>query len=164
MSPDSKRTMQVADVLTTQLQAAQVYATFMRYAEGEEHELWNIMFDEELLHARCISEGIRKEAGRTLPIEDLKPEAFRDIVFGAVQAAGESSYQRLLWALRLEHAEIDFGLERAVQQILQRNRIWPGDSTMNDHYKRLLSWARRYDGAPDVAIQIARIEEHIPGF
>ncbi len=165
MSPDSKKNIQVADVLTTQLQAAQVYATFMRYSEGEEFELWHIMFDEELGHAHCVSEGLRLKPIPELPLEDLKPEPFRDIVFGAVQSAGESSYQRLLWALRLEHAEIDFGLEKAVQQVLSRSHAGHGQSTtMIDHYRRLLEWARRYDGAPDVAIQISRIEEHLPGF
>jgi len=165
MSPDSKKNIQITDVLTTQLQAAQVYATFMRYSESEELDLWHTMFDEELGHARCVSEGLRQTPMPVLPLDDLKPEAFRDIVFGAVQAAGESSYQRLLWALRLEHAEIDFGLEKAVQQILGRSRICSSHSaTMFDHYRRLLEWARRYDGAPDVAIQISRIEEHLPGF
>lgn len=151
------------DLLATQLLAADLYATFLKYSTDDEQELWRSMLCAEFRHIKFIGMLIEEGNVPKVEIPPVKIEAFRDLYTKARFNAGQSAFERTLWALRMEHAEIDFGLETFASSVVSHSpdtRVYPGPTAIA--YKKLLQWAERYKGAREIAIQIARIEEHIP--
>lgn len=151
------------DMLSVQLMAADIYVTFLKYALNEEREMWKMMLAQELAHIRFVAMLIEDEPAANIYIPEIKIGPFREIYLRTMEAAGESAFERTLWALRLEHAQIDFGLETLAANVVGHmpgTPVYPGP--MQEHYQTILEWAERYRGAREIAIQIARIEEHIP--
>ncbi len=151
------------DLLMTQLLAADVYATFVKWAEGEEEALWQEMLSTELSNVRFVGMLAEEEALPPLELPPVKIEAFRELCRNAREYATQSAFERTLWALRVEHAEIDFGLERLAANVVSHapeTPVYPG--RLHEQYHRLLEWSQRYKGAREIAIQVARIEEHLP--
>lgn len=151
------------DLLSTQLLAANVYAAFVKHSRGDEQALWKRMLLEELAHIRFLAMMIEEDRLPEVLLPEVKTAAFLDLYERAQEAACESPFERTLWGLRLEHAEIDFGLESLAANTVGQSPdtpVYPGP--LQDHYSALLDWAGRYRGAHEIAIQIARIEEHLP--
>jgi hypothetical protein len=152
------------DLMSTQVLAVDVYATFMKCSKGHELELWLDMLQQELAHVRFIGMLLDSEEVPDVQLPGVKLDAFRDLCERARNYARESAFERTLWALRLEHAQIDFGVEAlAIKSIGEAPGTPVYPQSVDEHYDKLLEWAERYRGAREVASQIARIEEHIPG-
>ncbi len=154
---------QLPDMLQTQLLAANVYAAYLKYAQGPERAVWERMLEEELSHIRFVAMMMEAEDVPTLGVSGVRMGAFKEMAERAALAANGSSFERTLWALRLEHAEIDFGLESLSNTAVGETPdtpVCPGP--MKTHYARLLRWANRDRAAREVAAQITRIEEHLP--
>lgn len=152
------------NMLSTQLLAADVYATFLGYAREHEFDLWRQMLHQELGHIRFIGMLMEEKDLPAVELPTVRLDVFRDLCKRARRFAAESAFERTLWALRVEHAQIDFGVEAlAARQVGSSpdTPVYPGP--VQDHYDDLLRWAERYRGAREVAVQIARIEEHLPG-
>lgn len=151
------------DMLSTQLLAADVYATFLKCAKGDECVLWEQMIQNELAHVRFVAMLMQEESIPDVTLPGVRLEVFRDLCERARTYASESAFERTLWALRLEHAQIDFGVEALAARSVGASPdtpVYPGP--VEEHYAELLKWAERYRGAREVAVQIARIEEHLP--
>ncbi|MBN2711017.1 MAG: hypothetical protein JXR97_01085 [Planctomycetes bacterium] len=151
------------DLLSIQLLASDVYATFFKCAEGEEKEVWANMLQQELGHVKFVAMMMEEKNVPDIVLPVVKTEVFRDLCLRARTYATESAFERTLWALRLEHAQIDFGVEAlAVRSIgdAPNTPVYPGP--VESHYADLLKWAARYRGAREISVQIARIEEHLP--
>lgn len=149
-------------MLSTQLLAADVYATFLLYARGNEGDVYHQLLKEELSHVRFVSMMLEEQSVPEVPLPEPSLDAFRHLCENARHAARHSPFERTLWALRLEHAEIDFGLESFVAIAVSEwpdTPVCPGPVTK--HYLDLIEWARRYEAAREIAIQIARLEEHV---
>jgi hypothetical protein len=151
------------DMLSAQLLSADVYATFVKYSRGDERQLWLGMLANELSHIKFLGMLLEEEEVPDVSLPTIKLEAFREMYIRAQDFAAESAFERTLWALRMEHAEIDFAVESLAASIVSHSPntpVYPGP--MQHHYAKLLDWAQRYKGAHEISIQIARIEEHIP--
>jgi len=152
------------DLLSTQLLTADVYATFLRTAQAEEEKaLWSRMLQEEFAHIRFVHMLMEEPTVPRLLLPEIKIGAFREIHGRALAFAEDSAFERILWALRVEHAEIDFGVEALAMDVLSRapdTPVYPGP--VREHYAGILQHAERYRGAKEVAAQMARIEEHFP--
>jgi len=152
------------DLLSTQLLAADVYAVFLRRSEEPyERELWRHLLLEEFAHIRFVGLLLESDRPPETPLPAVRLDAFREIHDRALQFAGDSPYERALWALRLEHAEIDFGVEAMAVEALGRDPSSPVFAgTVEEHYDRILRYAARFQGAREISLQIARIREHFP--
>ncbi len=151
------------EMLSTQLLAADVYATFICHSQAEEQELWRQMLQQELAHIRFVAMMMEEDTLPAVMLPAIRMSTFRDLCSRARQYAPESAFERTLWALRLEHAQIDFGVEALAAKTVGQSLdtpVYPGP--VEEHYEQLLKWAERYRGAREIAVQIARIEEHIP--
>lgn len=151
------------DLLSTQLLATDVYATFLKFAREHECDLWRQMLHQELGHIRFVGMLMEEEDLPAVELPAVRMDVFRDLCKRARTYAPESAFERTLWALRLEHAQIDFGVEALAARSVGGSPdtpVYPGP--VEDHYAELLKWADRYRGAREVAVQIARIEEHLP--
>ncbi len=151
------------EMLSIQLLAADVYVIFLGCAQGEEQRLWQKMLTEELSHIRFIAMLMEAETVPKVLMPSVKMDAFRQLYGRAQETAPRSAFDRMLWALRLEHAEIDFGVEALAAKRMEDapdTPVYPGP--IQDHYLGLLKWAERYQGAREIALQVARIREHIP--
>jgi len=151
------------DLLITQLLASEVYATFLKCASEQEREMWREMLAGELSNIRFLAMLIEEESIPSLQLPQVKLDPFRELCARACEYAPQSAFERTLWALRLEHAEIDFGLEALAASVVghaPETPVYPGH--VQEQYGKLLAWAARYKGAREIAIQIARIEEHLP--
>ncbi|MCX7935246.1 MAG: hypothetical protein N3A66_08320 [Planctomycetota bacterium] len=151
-------------LLSTQLLAADVYASFTRQTRDEEEAaFWQKMLFEELGHIRFAA--MMLENGKPPPalLPEIRLSAFREIHERAVAIAADAVFDRVLWALRLEHAEIDFGVEALAMDKVGRSVAAPVyPSPLREHYECLLAYAARYRAAKEIAAQMARIEEHLP--
>ncbi len=151
------------DLLTSQLVAAEVYAMFVKYSEGREREVWWQMLREELAHVNFVSRVMEQDDLPEVDISEIRLDAIKHVAREALAYGGSSAYQRVLWGLRLEHAEIDFGLEALTLGKLSGHPDVPVyTSPLRDHYEILLSLAERYRAAQEISMQVARIREHLP--
>jgi hypothetical protein len=153
------------DLLSTQLLTADVYAAFYKAAvDDEEQALWSRLLREEFAHIRFVSMMMEDAGVPRLVLPEVKIGAFREIHDRALTFAKDSAFERVLWALRLEHAEIDFGVEALAMDSIGRTPDTPVyPAPVREHYEGLLEYAARYRGAREIAAQMARIEEHLPG-
>ena len=151
------------ELLITQLLAADVYATFVKHSRNKARGIWQHMLASKLSSVRFISMLMEEENLPELVLPTIKLQAFRSLCERAREFAPHSAFERTLWALRLEHAEIDFGLEALSTNVVGHapdTPVYPGN--VEAEYVHLLQWAERYKGAREIAIQVARIEEHMP--
>ncbi len=151
------------DLLITQLMAAEVYVTFIKYSRNKELAVWHRMLASELSSIRFLSMLMEEKELPSLALPCVRLQTFCSLCERAREFAPQSAFERTLWALRLEHAEIDFGLEALSTNVVGHapdTPVYPG--SVETEYAHLLEWALRYKGAREIAIQIARIEEHMP--
>lgn len=149
----------VRDLLFTQLAVAGVYAHFLRLSSAGEEALWKKMFDDEMEHV----EHLRGMLGVTFP----GGERFPRINVGRMEDAcaralggGGSFLLRLEWALRLECAELDYGLEGLAARRLENDSGFPGFSLdIGAHMEALLQAAGRYAASPNIGLVMRRLRE-----
>jgi len=151
-------------LLSTQLLAADVYAAFWRLTcDEKEGAFWQKMLFEELSHIRFAAMMIENEAWRSTGQLEIHLAPFREIHSRALAVAADAVFDRVLWALRLEHAEIDFGVEALAMDMVGRSLMAPAYPVpVREHYKCLLAYASPYRSVKEISVQMARIEEHLP--
>lgn len=151
-------------LLSTQLLAADVYASFYRQTcDVEEAIFWQRMLFEELSHIRFAAMMMENEAQAVAAFPEIRLAPFREIHEHAIAVAAEAISDRILWALRLEHAEIDFGVEALAMDKVGRSAVAAVCAPpVREHYECLLAYAAPYRTAKEIAAQMARIEEHLP--
>lgn len=157
------------DMLTTQLMAAKVYAAFLRRAPSSERPLWASMLRDEFEHAAYLAElqgGLPDVDKPSCAVVRLAP--FRQAVNRALGHPHLTPLQRLVVALRLEHAEMDHGLESVALQPDTRESLAlfgrkpPIDESLVNHYRTLLRAAAPFRDVAEIGAQMARILEHYP--
>ena len=150
------------DLLATQLLAAEVYTLFISRSTGEEALLWRMMLLEELDHIRFLADLLEKDTTITADLPPVRLDIIRAIAERARTNGASSTLERVEEGLRLEHAEVDFGLEALVAKRLSVSAGVPGYAgRLEDHYRELLGYAMRYRASRDIGVQIARLEEHL---
>lgn len=158
MSEEIPAPAAVPALLATQLMAAEVYSYFLHVSSKDERDLWKKLLTEELEHISHLRQALEN------PPPDLKlPEAnamrmreIRDQALGM----GTMFLTRLEGALRLESAELDFGLEGVAARRLKKSKSpfdYPGD--ILKHIMFLLDEAERYSESRNIGIQISRLHE-----
>lgn len=147
-------------LLATQLMAAEVYARFLHLSRDEETVLWKKMLTDELDHIDLLKKLILSETELAFALPDVGVQ--RMAVVGAQIAKTGTDYflLRLEGALRLECAELDFGLEGLVAKKLAKNDILPeyaGEVAL--HLNRLLTEAERYAASVNIDMQMRRLKD-----
>lgn len=146
-------------LLTTQLLASEVYSHFMLVSSGEEKELWRKMLLDELDHVAHIGGLLRMELPETLRFPFINVERVREACRYA-ETNREFFLMRLEGALRLESAELDYGLEGMVARKLEQSDILPGyPGDIRQHLSTLIDEAKRYAEAPNIGLNLTKLIE-----
>lgn len=153
----------LAPLLLTQLRAADVYARFYSHSGKDEAALWKKMLRHELDHIHYLDILFTHE----LPVEDILPlikvEKVVAVCERAIKEADISFRVRLEHALRLESAELDYGLEAlAAHEVDKLHGSVPYPGRIEDHLRDLLIVARKYEADRGLGMLIARMEELFP--
>lgn len=147
-------------LILTQLAASAVYAHFMKLSSDGERALWEQMLGDELEHVDYLGKVLKSETRENdflWPVNDRQ----LDLLARRIIDMGSKSFLlRLEGALRLECAELDFGLEAlAAEALVSRHMAigYPGD--IADHLEDLLLQAARYEAAPNIRAQVSRLND-----
>ncbi len=146
-------------LLSTQLLAAEVYATFLRLSSETEAFLWKSMLEDELDHVRHLRRIMDMPGDNgVLPLVNVAK--MRETCQSVLAMGQELFLLRLEGALRLECAELDFGLEGLIARRLERNELLPGyPGDVASHLTKLLHEASRYSQSPNIGRQMTRLSE-----
>jgi hypothetical protein len=146
-------------LLATQLLSAELYSHFAYLSSGEEWELWAGMLRDEMDHTNHLHRLFESSIPSSLTFPAINVERLRDAAQWAHQHS-ELFLQRLEGALRLECAELDYGLEGLVARRLEKKHLlpdYPGD--VRAHITTLLETAERYAASPNIGLQASRLRE-----
>lgn len=160
MQPDVPARTALPSLLTTQLLASEVYAEFLRLSSDNEAFLWKRLLDEELEHVACLRRLMHEYIPYDLTFPVVNVEKMRELAGHLIRAGGELFLMRLEGALRLESAELDYGLEGLIAKRLEKNNMildFVGDIT--EHITFLLGEARRYAESPNINRQMRRLAD-----
>jgi len=162
--PDSSlpRNKVIADLVNTQMMAARVYLAFARITHGDEYNVWKTMLQHEIDHTDFLSGLFDGDSDDPVILPPVRYDLFRELAQRALLEKDLSAIQRVELALRIEHAEIDYGLEGLLLGRHGKSPLPPYKEGVEHHYEALFSYASRYAAAPEIAIQIERIREHYP--
>lgn len=146
-------------LLATQLLSAELYAYFTYLSSDAERDLWIGMMHEEMEHADHLNALFDVCIPPSLTFPEIKVERLRDTV-GWARKHSDMFLQRLEGALRLECAELDYGLEGLVARRLEKRELLPGyPGDVRAHISRLLDMADRYAASPNIGLQASRLRE-----
>lgn len=160
MNEHMSATEAIPALLATQLMAAEVYSTFLHMSRDGEKFLWKRMLCDELEHVEYMRDLLFSERTLDFHLPFINVERMRETCNRVVEHGGELFLLRLEGALRLEIAELDFGLEGLVARKMKKNSLlsdYPGD--IATHMDSLLNEARRYSESPNIGMQITRLTE-----
>ena len=150
----------VPALLSTQLMAAEVYAYFLRVSSEGEQDLWKTLLDDELDHVAHLRQVLRDDSPAGLHLPDANADRMRESC-EQIKAMGKELFlMRLEGALRLECAELDYGLEGLAARRLKRSHPasdYPGD--ISSHIMFLIGQAERYTHSRNIGLQIRRLRE-----
>lgn len=147
-------------LILTQLAASAVYAHFLKLSSDEERALWKQMLEDELEHVDYLRRTLKtetKEDDFLWPVNDRQLDL---LARRTIEMGSKSFLLRLEGALRLECAELDFGLEALAAEALVNRHMaigYPGD--IADHLEGLLAEAARYEAAPNIRAQVSRLTD-----
>lgn len=147
-------------LLTTQLMAAEVYSRFITMSHRDERELWSNMLADEVEHITYINSLMADSFPPDMRLPFVNANRLNDVCERVMLQGMDSFILRLEGALRLECAELDYGLEALAAKRLARGEYlvsYPGE--IEAHLNELILQARRYEASPNIALQIARLEE-----
>lgn len=150
----------ICTLLTTQLMAAEVYAHFLRVSSRSEHELWGNMLNHELEHIEELRGLLRSDSEVAIDLPEINLVRLREITNQIIDSGSEQFILRLEGALRLESAELDYGLEgMAVRRIHRQVGLQNDIPAIRSHIKLILDTAKRYSGARNIDLLIRRLQE-----
>lgn len=162
MSGSRKSSRQILSaLLATQLMAAEVYADFLRLSSEGEHELWGKMLDHELDYVTELHKLLRSNQVVDIDLPEINLIRLREITSQILDSSNDLFMVRLEGALRLETAELDYGLEGMSVRRMQRRKV----SIQNDvlairsHIATLLEAADRYKEARNIGLLIRRLRD-----
>ncbi len=147
-------------LLITQLMSAEVYARFVSMAEGYEKDLWKKMLEGEISHVNYLRNVFDISLPDELTLPSVNIYRMEEVCDRVTLHGMDSFILRLEGALRLESAELDYGLESlSAKRFAEHDLIvhYPGD--IAEHLDDLIRQARHYRASPNIAVQIARLEE-----
>lgn len=150
----------MSSLLATQLLVADVYAEFLGLSGAEESSLWKRMLDDELEHVGYLHRLLHAETTRHFPFPKANVARIREVCEQVLNSGSELFLLRLEGALRLECAELDYGLEGLAARRFRKYSFitaYPGD--ISEHVGFLLDTAERYAESPNIGRQILRLRE-----
>lgn len=140
--------------------AAEVYSTFLNMSSDAEAHLWKKMLSDELDHVEHLKKLLDSNISADLILPDVNIAAMRSSC-DRIAAHGNNLFLlRLEGALRLECAELDYGLEGVVARKMEKSALmpsYPGD--VSTHIMYLLDEAKRYSVSPNIGRQIGRLTD-----
>lgn len=160
MQCDMPISVAIPSLLATQLLAAEVYSHFLSLSSDLEAALWKKMLLDEMEHAEHLKNLLDLELPRDLTVPYINVERVREMCEQVGMYCSETFLLRLEGALRLESAELDYGLEGFTAKKLCKSDLvpdYPGD--VNEHVGFLLAEAERYSESPNIGLQIIRVKE-----
>lgn len=147
-------------LLATQLLAAEVYTHFLRLSSDREENLWRKMLDDELDHVDHLRRVLRIEIAVSSPFPHINVPRVRETCEAAKQNGSSYFLLRLEGALRLECAELDFGLEGLTAKRLEKSYNLPNYSgDIAEHLDFLMAETERYAESPNIGRQRQRLIE-----
>lgn len=147
-------------LLSTQLLAAEVYAHFLALSSAGEEELWKKLLEDELDHVAHIGELLNGTLPVRMALPAVNVEKMREICAQAAKMGDELFLLRLEGALRLESAELDYGLEGLMARRLERTALASGYRfDVSAHLGHLLEASERYMESPNIGLQVRRLRE-----
>lgn len=150
----------ICTLLSTQLMAAEVYAHFLRVSSQGEHELWGCMLDHELEHIEELRGLLRSNQTVNIELPAINLTKLREITSQIIDMGNDQFILRLEGALRLESAELDYGLEgMAVRRLHRQIELQNDIPAIRTHINVLLETAKRYAGARNIALLIRRLRD-----
>lgn len=150
----------VPALLATQLMAAEVYARFLYLSSDEEAGLWKKMLADELEHVDLLKKLVLSEYTLPFTLPGANVQRMAEVCEHIAKTGADYFLLRLEGALRLECAELDFGLEGLMARRLAKNDILPEYAEeIADHLKRLLAEAERYAASPNIDMQMRRLRD-----
>jgi|GEM_PF-3003209 hypothetical protein len=147
-------------LMTTQLMSAEVYSRFLHMGGEPERKLWSKMLGEEVDHIEYLRNVMNGPIPDDIDLPLVNIDRMNKVCERITLQGMDSFMLRLEGALRLECAELDFGLESlAAKKFAKENLIinYPGD--INKHLDDLKFQAQRYAASPNISMQIARLSE-----
>lgn len=150
----------VPALLVTQLMAAEVYSQFLNVSSAGEWDLWKRMLDDELDHIAHLRQVVGGDLSFNHIFPTINIEKMRETCDQIIHMGEELFMMRLEGALRLECAELDYGLEGMAARRLKRKHPlidYPGD--IQEHISYLIKEAERYAESRNIGLQIRRLRE-----
>lgn len=147
-------------LLTTQLMAAEVYARFIGMSGDDEKKMWMKMLNQEIDHINYLRNIMDSSMPEGLTLPFVNTARMNEVCERATLQGMNSFILRLEGALRVECAELDFGLEALAAKRFAARRLgidYPGD--IAKHLDDLVFHAKRYAASPNIGYQILRLEE-----
>lgn len=147
-------------LLATQLMAAEVYARFVGMSHNDERDLWSRMLAYEIEHVNYVNSLMTGSFTNDMRLPFANADRLNEVCERVTLQGMDSFILRLEGALRLECAELDYGLEAlSAKRLARQNYLisYPGE--IQAHLHELIRQARRYEASPNIAIQIVRLED-----
>ena len=147
-------------LLTTQLMAAEVYSRFVSMTEGEERDLWKMMLAEEVDHIVYLRNVMSTSFPQNMSLPFVNADRIAEVCERATLHGMTSFMLRLEGALRLECAELDYGLEALAAKRLSKSDLiidYPGNIVK--HLDDLMYYAKKYQASPNISRLITRVED-----
>lgn len=147
-------------LLCTQLLAAEVYTYYFHVSSEGEKDLWKKMLVDELEHVEHLRRVLMDDAAHGVLLPKINVERMRETATHVTALGRDMFLMRLEGALRLECAELDYGLEGLAARRLRQNRLsfeYPGD--ISAHITHLMNEAERYAESHNIGVQITRLGE-----
>ncbi len=150
----------IPSLMSTQLLTAEVYSLFLGLSREGEADLWKKLLMDELEHIEHVRNLLRIDLPGDLSFPFINVERVRDVCARAAKNGEDLFLLRLEGALRIECAELDYGLEGLVAKRLEKKEVLPGyQGDITEHLSKLLSVAERYSMSPNIGLQMRRLTE-----
>lgn len=160
MSPNIPAHSALPALLATQLLAAEVYAYFLSVSSQSESVLWKKLLEDELEHVAQIRRVLHREIPEGMDLPTANIDKMHESCAHITRLGGDLFLLRLEGALRLECAELDFGLEGLLARRLSKSSLIPDyQFDVAGHLEHLIEWSGRYMESPNIGMQVRRLEE-----
>ena len=158
MEDEIPATVAVPALLATQLMAAEVYAHFLELSSSDEGILWKKMLASELEHIEHVRKVLYMEEELECDLPEINLAKVAQTRDHVIRNGSELFMLRLEGALRMECAELDYGLEGLMARRLEGESgasRYPHD--IASHLEDLIKEARRYSESPNIGLQLTRL-------